>query len=298
MKKFFDEKIAEFAQLIKSSPVLTSLILVIVTFSMTVVSSFAWITANRDLDANDIGMGLAIDDTSAIYKVYMYDLDKQEGSDKIKIDGAYQDLNLYNLHMNQYDTIFKVQNKFTPAFAQIQITKSTSMPDSGIVYLTIERDSKINGLEEGGKLAELISSMLRFTAFIDSTKGDLDQADANALYNYINPSDPPTRFDEIKAYKGQKDHSKTFVTAHGEGDGHGHTKVDSITIAVNYTANDWYEDKNGNKTLNVYLYISYDVQQLECFLNEHSDGLTLEDPAYNFSNDMKKVTVSYEKPTN
>lgn len=295
MKKWLSEKIENIAQLLKSGRVLTSFILVLITLFMTVASSLAWITSNRILGSNDMGMGLAVDDTSAIYKVYMYDLEKRVGSDQIKINGEYQDLNLYNLHMNQYDTIFKVQNRFTPAFAQIQITKNKSMPDSGTVYITIDRDSKIVGLEEGGRLAELISSVLRFTAIIDNTKGDLNQTNANDMYNYINPE---SRFDEIKKYRGDQTHSKTFVTSHGEGAGHGHTKVDSITIAVDYSDNDWNENGDGTETLNVYLYISYDVQQLECFLTAHSDGLSLDDPAYNFANDLKKVTVSYEKPTN
>lgn len=295
MKKWLSEKIENIAQLLKSGRVLTSFILVLITLFMTVASSLAWITSNRILGSNDMGMGLAVDDTSAIYKVYMYDLEKRVGSDQIKINGEYQDLNLYNLHMNQYDTIFKVQNRFTPAFAQIQITKNKSMPDSGTVYITIDRDSKIVGLEEGGRLAELISSVLRFTAIIDNTKGDLNQTNANDMYNYINPE---SRFDEIKKYEGSKTHSKTFITSHGTGEGHGHTKVDSITIAVDYSDKDWNENGDGTETLNVYLYISYDVQQLECFLTAHSDGLSLDDPAYNFANDLKKVTVSYEKPTN
>ena len=294
MKERIKEKIASVIEVLRSGRATTSLMLVVVTFCLMVATSVAWITANRTLGSNDMNMGLSVDDTSAVYKVYMYDLINQVGTDKITVDGKEEELNLLNLHMNQYDTIFKVQNKFTPAFAQIKIIGNTAMPESGTVYLTIDRDSQIAGLENDGKLAEIISSMLRFTAIIDHTKADKDLTGADELYKYINPE---SRFNEIKLYKGSRPHSKTFVTSHGEGENHSHTKADSITIEVDYTADDWYTDADGHKILNVYLYISYDAQQLECFLNEHSNGLSLEEPAYNFDNDLKKVTVSYKKET-
>ena len=295
MNKLFNGKLANLIKLLKFERVTTSLILLIITACLTVVTSLAWITTNRDLGSDDMNMGLSVDDTSAIYKVYMYDLEQQKGSDQIMVGDKYEELNLVNLHLNQYDTIFKVQNKYTPAFAQIKVIRNTSMPDSGTVYITIERDSSIPGLESNGRLAEIISSMLRFTAIIDSTKEDINKTNADELYAHINPE---TRFNEIKGYTGVLEHSKTFVSSHGEGAGHSHTKVDSITVAVNYTEEDWYTDADGHQILNVYLYISYDVQQLECFLNEHSDGLSLDDPAYNFTNDLKKVSVSYQKTTN
>jgi hypothetical protein len=268
---------------------------------MTVISSFAWLTASRDLDANNIGMGLAIDDTSAVYNVYMYDLVNQVGIDKIKVSGEgepekFEELNLFNLTMNQYDTIFSVQNKFTPAFAQIEITRVSSMPTSGTVYITIDRDTAVDAMTKDNQLTQNVSSVLRFTAIIDHTQGDLAITDPNELYSYINPE---SVFNVIRDYTGDKNHSKTF-TAHGTDsaqDGHGHTKVDKITIAIDYSDTDWYK-KDGFDTLNVYLYISYDTEKLQCFLKEHSgDKISFDNTEYIFANDLKKVTVSYEKPT-
>lgn len=277
-----------------------SLIAVVVTFCMLVASSVAWLTAKRDLSAEKIDMGLAIDDTSAVYKVYMCDLDTQQGIDRIKISedsDEYEEITLYNLEMNQYDTIFKVQNKYTPAFAQINITRVSSMPESGTVYLTIDRDINISGMTDDGDLAPNVSSVMRFTALIDSSQEDLTKTNANDLYFHINTE---SFFEEVKNYEGDKPHSKTFAT-HGSDksqEGHAHTKADSITIAVEYKESDWYT-KDGHQTLNVYLYITYDVSQLQCFLQERSgDKISLEDTDYEMANDLKKVTVSYEKSTN
>ena len=277
-----------------------SLIAVVVTFCMLVASSVAWLTAKRDLSAEKIDMGLAIDDTSAVYKVYMCDLDTQQGIDRIKISedsDEYEEITLYNLEMNQYDTIFKVQNKYTPAFAQINITRVSSMPESGTVYLTIDRDINISGMTNDGELTPNVSSVMRFTALIDSSQEDLTKTNANDLYFHINTE---SFFEEVKNYDGDKPHSKTFAT-HGSDksqEGHAHTKADSITIAVEYKESDWYT-KDGHQTLNVYLYITYDVSQLQCFLQERSgDKISLEDTDYEMANDLKKVTVSYEKSTN
>lgn len=277
-----------------------SLIAVVVTFCMLVASSVAWLTAKRDLSAEKIDMGLAIDDTSAVYKVYMCDLDTQQGIDRIKISedsDEYEEITLYNLEMNQYDTIFKVQNKYTPAFAQINITRVSSMPESGTVYLTIDRDINISGMTNDGELTPNVSSVMRFTALIDSSQEDLKKTNANDLYFHINTE---SFFEEVKNYEGDKPHSKTFAT-HGSDksqEGHAHTKADSITIAVEYKESDWYT-KDGHQTLNVYLYITYDVSQLQCFLQERSgDKISLEDTDYEMANDLKKVTVSYEKSTN
>ena len=277
-----------------------SLIAVVVTFCMLVASSVAWLTAKRDLSAEKIDMGLAIDDTSAVYKVYMCDLDTQQGIDRIKISedsDEYEEITLYNLEMNQYDTIFKVQNKYTPAFAQINITRVSSMPESGTVYLTIDRDINISGMTNDGELTPNVSSVMRFTALIDSSQEDLTKTNANDLYFHINTE---SFFEEVKDYEGDKPHSKTFAT-HGSDksqEGHAHTKADSITIAVEYKESDWYTN-DGHQTLNVYLYITYDVSQLQCFLQERSgDKISLEDTDYEMANDLKKVTVSYEKSTN
>ena len=48
--------------------------------------------------------------------------------------------------------------------------------------------------------------------------------------------------------------------------------------------------------MNVYLYITYDVSLIECFMNEQAnDGVSLDDTLYFFENDMKKISVSYTK---
>ena len=300
LKEIFNSKLADEWRFLKFGRVAIPLIALLITLAMLVGSSIAWLTTNRNLGSNDMDMAIAIDDTSAIYKVYMCDLDTQKGIDRVKISedsDEYEEITLYNLEMNQYDTIFKVQNKYTPAFAQINITRVSSMPESGTVYLTIDRDINISGMTADGELTPNVSSVMRFTAFIDSSKGDIEKTNANDLYFHINKE---SFFEEVKNYEGDKPHSKTFAT-HGSDksqEGHAHTKADSITIAVEYKETDWYV-KDGHQTLNVYLYITYDVPQLQCFLQERSgDKISLEDTDYEMANDLKKVTVSYEKSTN
>ena len=294
MAKIFKGGLIRAIRFLKERKALTPLIVAFLALNLCVVASVAWFTINRKTDADEMGMALAVDDTTAIYKAYMFDLKTMKGTDK---EPATQEnptpgqLNITNIDLNQYDTIFRAQNKYTPAFAQIQIIKNKSMPESGTVYITIERNDLTAQSES---LDMFSSSVVRFTALIDSTKEDVGITDPNALYHHISTEE---RFDEIELYSGNdRTHSKTFVTVEGEGEGHTHGKVDSITIAVDYTAANWYENAEGNDTLNVYLYMTYDVQLIECFMDEQTGGgISLDDNVYFFENDLKKISVSYEK---
>lgn len=292
MAKIFKGGLMRAIRFLKKSKALTPLIISVVALNLCIVASVAWFTINRRTDADEMGMALAVDDTTAVYKAYRFDMETMKGTDKeakTEENPNSGELNITNIDLNQYDTIFQAQNKYTPAFARIEITRNDSMPESGTVYITIER----NDLEaHAGELELFSSSVVRFTAFIDHDKGDLEQEGADALYHCINDQ----LFDDVKGYTGNAPaHSKTFVTVIGEGAGHTHDKVDSITLALEYKAGDWYE-KDGDDMLNVYLYMSYDVQLIECFMDEHTDGgISLDDNIYFFDNDLKKVSVSYEK---
>ena len=274
---------------LKDSKALTPLIIAILIFNMLIAASVAWFTMNRNTDADEMGMALAVDDTTAIYKAYMYDLETNLGTDK---DADGNELNITNIDLNQYDTIFQAQNKYTPAFAVIQITRNSSMAANGTVHITINRTSNN---ETNAELAAFSSSILRFTAFIIEDKSDLTITDPNELYDFINSKD---RFDKVSSFryndKQLRPFSKTFVTVEGEGEGHTHRKDDSITLDVEYTEKCWYKNGDGDDTLNVYLYMTYDVQLIECYMDKHSGGgISFDDNSVFFENDLKEVRVSY-----
>lgn len=297
MNKFLKDKITVIFEYLKSGRAATSLIALIISFSMVIVTSVAWLTTNRVLRSEDMGMGIHFDDTSAVYKVYKFDLDKMKGTDKTLGDnGQEEELNIANVKMNKYDTIFIVQNQYSPVFAQIRLSRNSdnsAMPLNGTVYITIHRDTGIDAFDDKGRLAERISSVLRFTAIIDTTKEDLAKTNANDLYSHINSS-----FEKIEKYDDtyEGDDSKTFISAHGEGEDHSHVKDDSITISLNYTEENWYTDDQGNDHLNLYLYMSYDTQLVECYMKQHADSeLSLDKTTYDFGNDLKYVSVSYSQ---
>lgn len=275
---------------LRESRATATLVMLILILNILISASVAWFTINRQTDADDMGMALSVDDTSALYKAYMYDLETEKGTNKAP-DGS--ELTIGNLVLNQYDTIFKAQNRYTPAFARIEITRISSMPKSGNVTLTVARDATI-GADDA--MSAYSSSITRFTAFIIEDKGDNDPellADPAAFYDYISPR---TRFNEIENLSGAHDHSKTFVNVVGEGDDHTHEKLDKITLSIPYTADNWYRDASGNDMMNVYLYITYDVQLIECYMDKQetaSGGISLDDNGVVFGNDFKKVTVGY-----
>lgn len=292
MAKIFKGGLMRAIRFLKRSKALTPLIISVVALNLCIVASVAWFTINRRTDADEMGMALAVDDTTAVYKAYRFDMETMKGTDKeakTEENPNPGELNITNIDLNQYDTIFRAQNKYTPAFARIEITRNSSMPESGTVYITIERKELAAQAES---LDRYSSSVVRFTALIDSTKQDVNMTDPDQLYRHINTEE---LFAEVETYVGEKLHSKTFVTVMGEGAGHTHGKHDTIVLEVTYTADDWYT-KDDDQMLNVYLYMTYDVQLIECFMDEQTGGgISLDDNVYFFNNDLKKVSVSYDK---
>lgn len=264
-----------------------TIILIILTFNLLLVSSYAWLTFNKKTTANQIDMGLNVDDTTAIYEAYMYNIRTGKGTNLLD-EQTQEKLNITNLNLNQYDTIFKTQNKNTPAFAKIILTKSDSMPKNGIINLTITKKSDSQPTDI---LTDFSSSIIRFTLFTIPDKSDLTKLDADSLYSFINSTE---RFQEIEKYYGNdRDFSKTFVTVVGEGESHTHSKTDSITLSVEYTQDNWYIS-NENEAMNLYLYITYDTQLIDCYMEAHDSGsISLEDTSFMFENDLKKIAVSY-----
>ena len=194
-------------------------------------------------------------------------------------------LNITNIVLNPYDTIFQGQNIYTPAFARIEIVRSSSMPEEGTVHITVERDPNISG-------AKYSSSVLRFTALVIPENGDSSYTTANALYNFINSS---TRFDDVEKYTEQMDHSKNFVVSvAGTGENLQYTKTDSLTVSVSYTKEDWYVKENAN-ILNVYLYMTYDATLIANYMSsqEAGGGVSLDDNTFFFDNDLTRIRVSY-----
>lgn len=265
-----------------------TIVLIFLTFNLLLISSYAWLTLNRNLNADNIDMSLAVDDTTAIYEAYMYDIKSGKGVNLVEEGGDA--LNISNLVLNQYDTIFRKQNKNTPAFAKIVITRNESMQKSGIVSFTIDRESDNQTSEV---LTDFSSSIIRFTLFTIDDKSDVAVTDPNELYFLINTIE---RFNEIEKYSGNdRDFSKTFVHTIGEGEHHIHEKDNSITLSLEYSEQNWYIDSNdGNEKINIYLYITYDVQLIECYMHDHEGGsISLEDTSFMFKNDLKKIKASY-----
>ena len=278
IKNFFDK--------LKKNRLLYTFFVTAVALNLLIISSFAWLTLNRKAGVGEMGMALAVDDTNAVYQAYMYDLKNGKGTNK-SADGT--DLNITNIDLNQYDTIFKGQNKYTPIFAKIILIRSQSMPKSGTVHITVEREDSGIDLQS---LTAFSSSIVRFTTFIMSDKSDINITDPALLYDHISTVE---RFKAIELYSGNdRTDSKTFVDVHGEGAGHTHSKSNSLTVSVDYQETDWYLNSENDEALNVYLYITYDVQLVKCYMDENTGGeLSLDDNSVFFENDMKKVSVSY-----
>ena len=291
MKKITLGGIKRAVRFLRESRAIYTLILIALIFNMSIIASVAWLTINRRTDVDEMGMGLAVDDTTATYEAFMYDLKTGKGTN---LDSNGNPLDITNLDLNQYDTIFRAQNRYTPALARITIIMNESMKEyeSGTIIITISRE-ELDG-DAGSSLTAYSSSTVRFTGFIMSDQSDLNITDPDKLYSHVCSRE---RFEDIEDYRGNDyRNSQTFVTVIGEGAEHTHGKHTSIQVLVDYEASDWYTDKNGDRALNVYLMITYDVQLIECFLDENQGGgISVNGTSFFFDNDMTEIKVTYTK---
>ena len=308
---------------LKESKALSTLVAIILILNMIIAASVAWFTLNRQTNANQIGMELAIDDTTAVYKTYMYDLKEGKGTDlaydedgnlKEDDDGNPVYLDITNLDLNQYDTIFRAQNKYTPAIAKIEITGNQSMPKNGTVHITINGPTA-KTTHSDVQQDTVVSSILRFTALIfpaDQTfkvnEQDVNicELDAKHLYDFISldkrltnsNGNAVSQFDVVEKMVGNEDKSsQTFVTIEAiegaENGEHYHVKSDSITVSIDYDESMWHEE-GGKNILCVYLYITYDANLIKCFMETLENGsVSLDDDSVKFENDLEKISVSY-----
>ena len=271
--------------LIRGNRTFFSIVAMLILFNMIVVTSVAWFTLNRKTDAEEMGMALAVDDTVALYKAYMYNLTTGEGTDK---NGDGEELNIANIELNPYDTIFKGQNKYTPVFARIELVRNSSMPWNGTVHITVERNSNAT---TDDVMAKYSSSILRFTAFVIEDKKDLEKTTAKDLYAFINSD---TRFKDVESYGEALSYSKNFISVDGTGEDATSVKSDSLTISVDYTEAAWYQNSDEDWVLNVYLYMTYDAQLIQDYMDQQTGGgMSLDDNTVFFDNDLTRIRVSY-----
>ena len=251
--------------------------------SLLTSASVAWIVFNKQADSEGMDMSLVVDDTTASYLVYMYDTKLEKGV--TEINGVPIDIT--SIDFNQYDTIFKSRNKYTPVFAKIEIVRVNSMPRSGTVTATVKRSN----ISSSTEFSEHASSVMRFTGLI-STLNDSDPA---KLYTNIEA----LLYNEVAAYglNYSAPDSKTFTTATlGQNGEYTYSKEEEITLTLTYKESDWLINGDGNEFLNFYLYMTYDGGLVNRYQTDNNmTSIVLEESVVEFANDFSEISVSYQK---
>ena len=80
LKRLF-VRVKRAAQLMVQGRAIYTFILMMLALNMLIVTSLSWFTMNKQADSENMGMSLAVDDTSAVYKAFMYDMKQGKGVD-------------------------------------------------------------------------------------------------------------------------------------------------------------------------------------------------------------------------
>lgn len=245
--------------------------------------AYAWLTANRQVGSGDMDMALVVDDTSASYVVYRYDI--AEGK-CVTTDADGNALNIANLDFNQYDTIFKSYNKYTPMIVKVDVVRISSMPTSGKLALTITKNKTGEYTDP-----ECVSSkVMRFALAILDVGTTTDPSEVYAIFE-------EQLYHPLSAVglNYSADYTKTLATATlVDGGDYNIESAENTVLYVDYDEGDWFFDDEGNQTLTAYLYIMYDAALVSLYQSdvEIGDG-SLSANVVGFENDLKKISVGY-----
>lgn len=277
-----------------------SLVSIFITSIIFATVTFAWLYSNRNVDSLNSRMSLYFDDTTAEYEVFRYDITTSSGTTK---DANGVDLDISNVDLNQYDLIFLRRNRYTPIFARVEITRLQSMPLNGKVYLTVSRNNNGDATTTSNSddpMGTYASSVMRFSGWVSQSY----DSDPSVLYQLIDSELYNTIVVDKSYDSNSKLDSDVFVTVTGQEGNRTYTKADSITLEMTYGSDDWVsktinagtENQKTVQVLNIYLYISYDVELINYYVVEHDMAATqIGANLVEFTNDIDVLRVSYQK---
>lgn len=259
------------------------LIVLLAMSALLTVVTYAWLTSNRQVGSGDMDMSLVVDDTSASYVVYRYDIAQGQC---VTTDAEGNALDISDLDFNQYDTIFKSYNKYTPMIVKVDVVRVSSMPTSGRLTLTVTKNKT-------GEYTDpdcVSSKVMRFALAVLDGETTNDPNEVYALFEeqFYNPL-------ANVGLNYSADHTKTLANAaSAEGGDYVIDSAESIVLYADYADSDWYFDGDGNQTLTAYLYIMYDAALVSLYQSdvEIGDG-SLSANVVGFENDLKKIAVGY-----
>lgn len=206
----------------------------------------------------------------AEYSVYSYVIENENTGD----GAANEDAALNAISFPSYDKTFVSHNPYTSVFIKISFSAETIAP-SGTVSLRINRNLSPTDPETNLPLADdseseilesRCTSVMRFTVGINKSFIEIAEAQTGtdritALYNAVNG----LYYEQAKnGLVGD-----TFVTK-SEGNGNVvYRKSGFLIFETPFVESDWNVDEFGNReTLNVYLYMSYDGELINDYLNQ------------------------------
>ena len=279
------------------------LILALLVLSVFVYlnSSFGWFATNKTTDGN--GQDIEIEKFEAQARYYVYIYDSKESTSTTSVihytgEGLQTDPSITSIDMQFYDTIFKKRNRYTPAIIRIELYELQKT--SGTVNVLIKRNTSVSStVTSGDKVlpSNYLTNAIRFSIsqskhWYNSDASALFTSIDSTLYQEIVENEDYTSGQEqdINGDAYMKGNSEIFVSSFSSNNGSltSFTKSDYISLSVPFQQSDIV-----NNTLNIYLYLSYDKDLVDCFgitgisSNSSAIGQTVD-----LQNDIDELLIS------
>ena len=226
------------------------LIGVIFSLAAAFTGTFAWFTLNSSVSA--AGMSIKAKGNNVVVNSYAYKYDVAQDKATLLVGNESKTFSL-----NEYDMVFTSLNQYNPLYFQLILsgTEESPLSTSGNVTLTIEREIENPVIASYETLPDNFTSVTKY-----AVKGHSG--------NIYNPSNTTQTWNNLQNafYQQDKDvnssgtlSTQTFTKKANNT----YTKTNNVSLTYSYTSADFY-----NGSLIIFLYINYDKELVESFIEE------------------------------
>ena len=257
--------------------------------------TLGWFSHITEVTGENMRVELQYIDLDAEFWVYRYDIFSNQ-----VITGR----EITDVHLQPHDLIFTKRNRYTPLVVRARLS-GKALNNNDLIHFSVSRDTHTAepGPGSSSQLPVLSSQVLRFTGAIGEALGSSAGESTQGMEIYKNLD--KALYESVLGYSGNKTVSETtdpaspqcvvgssnvFVTANAH--------ASDIDVQIPYDPKtDLKSGPDGKRSLEVYLYISYD-ETLIGALHKASGAMADGDNyTLRMSNDLDYVTISATSTT-
>ncbi len=251
-----------------------AVIAVIFSLATAFTGTFAWFSLNKHVEASGMSVKVKNSNFTVSSSAYKYNIPQDRA---ILVTGD----NARKFSLNQYDVVFTSLNQYDSLYFKLTLnsTENSELSSTGNITLTIERQLESTPVELYSTLPTNFTSVTKYAIKgHGALSGGIETGTTSLTWSNLQTA----FYQQDKAGNLSTQTFTSIVTG-------GYTKSSSISLSYNYGANDFY-----NGSLVIFLYINYDQNLVQSFVEEHNyDMQNIGDTMnHTLANDLQTLSIN------